>query len=354
MTITVRHTTSEEQATNMPYLTASMLEALVTCPRWGLINSVNRRSFTENARSMALEAGSTMHEVFSVLNLLQVGLVQGKVEHMNYHGNVLFPGRWAGITAKLDPLQHDKRSADIIEDVLLRCLASSEFYDDPGDQFRTMSNLERAAFELYNYWVNVLSEFTIETNTLPEEPIGVERSIDVVLMSEGHKPIRFIGLADAVYRNAETKKVTLGEYKTSSRVTDSYLESFQTRNQISAYLLGLHADYSDYMTGNAIIIASEMPPKATKQNVQHIMVSRDVDSYESFFTACQFGMQLIDQFGNAPTDAPMFTHSCNRYFRTCSLMSMCTCTAQDRRETYDSMFTMELSPSEQMAELKRG
>ena len=338
----------------MPYLTSSMLEALVTCPRWGLINSVNRRSFTENARAMALEAGSAMHEVFSVLNLLQVGVVQGKVDHMNYHGERLFPGRWAGMTAKLDTTVHDKFRHDVMEDILLRCLASSDFYDDPADPYRTMSNLERAAFELYNYWVTVLSDFTIQTSELPDEPIGVERSIDVVFTAPDAAPIRFIGLADAIYQNDTTRKVTLGEYKTSSRVTDSYLESFRTRNQVTAYMLGLHADYSDYMSGNTIIIASEMPPKASKQNVQHIMVPRDEDSYADFFAACKFGMQIIEQFGDNPTDAPMFTHSCNRYFRTCSLMTLCTCTSQDRRETYDSMFTKELSPSEQMAELQRG
>jgi hypothetical protein len=333
-----------------PYLTSSMLEAINTCPRWGLINSLHRKSFSDTARSMALEAGSAMHEIFAMLNLFQIGLAQQNYSAMADAGEKMFPGRWKGMTADIDP-GADQFAKDMIETALLRCLASSEFHDNPEDARRTTSNLEAAIFELVNHWMSVGSSYNI---LVEDGTIGVEQSLDFIMSeySDFKDPIRFIGLADAVYVNYDTSNLTLGEYKTASRVTSSYIDSFNTRHQVTLYLAGLAALYGEErVSKNAIITASTLPPSKTKQNVESWMVGRDSDSFLDLFNAARFAMEIIDRWGGDPTSAPMFSHSCNRYFSTCSLMPLCTCSASDRKDTFDGMYTRELSPSEEAAKV---
>lgn len=355
---TVRKTTDAEHNSGMPYLTSSMIEAVNTCPRWGIVRNIQRRSFTSGFRQMALEAGSFMHDIFAAFNFWH--LAQSHHDHAVYHAEQLFgKDRFEAINftqyvnTDLDPLTALDQLAYVMS-------ATSDFYDDPNDRNRTLANLEFAASQLAVYYLTNHLRFPIlvTDDRDPTRPVGIEQSLDVVfecVLEDGEVvPIRFIGLADVVYRNRDTQRVTLGEYKTTSGMNDAWHEAFRTRHQITAYNGALAAYYSDGVSFNTILTGSAIPVRKTTSPVEHFTVSRDEESVKDFLTTALFTQDVISKYNNETVvDAPMFTHSCNRYFRPCSLLDFCTATSDDRRVMWENMeVETQLSPSEMKALLR--
>ncbi len=357
---TVRPTSEDEYRNNMPYVTSSMVEAVNTCPRWGIIHNIHNKRFVTGYRQMALEAGSLMHEVLSILNLAQVGIIQNLPEHACYHGQTLFPeGRYEIITKDNELMKSDPDNVlQTLERLAFNVIETSDYYDDPSDRNRTLSNLETCALVLIPYWYSNLASFNIyvEDKSDPTKPIGVEFSLDTVfelIDSDGIvDSIRFIGLIDTLYINEETGLVKIGEYKTASSMNDAWKDAFQTRHQITAYNAALRA-YFDNVSYDTILLGSAVPVTKTKVNVQHFDIFRDEGHIKNFLRTVLFTQSMIDQFYNTPTLAPMFTHSCNRYFRTCSLMDLCASEHEDQLAMFEQMETApSLSPSEQKALLR--
>ncbi len=376
VSFTVRKTTDEEKERSMPYFTSSMMEAVNTCPKWGIINNVNGKAFTIGYRQMALEAGSLMHEVFSCFNLYQVGAIQHCIAHMKVHGRELFgKDRFAMIFEEQmieDLVNQDfnytiEQHLMFLERLAYNTIATSDFYDDPDDRNRTISNIEHCALELANYWLMNFKDFNIyiEAKDNPFAPIGVEMSFDVVydvecIDSDGvivHKLVRFIGLGDVVYQNHDTGKVTLGEYKTASRMGDAWRDNFQTRHQLTAYNGCLLAYFpEETVTMNTILIGSAIPVRKTTTPVQHFMIDRDKENVCNFLTTLLATQDITTLYqGDKALQAPMFTHSCSRYFVTCALLDLCASSYNDQVVMYNQMLDKpELSPSEMKALLKGG
>lgn len=367
----VRPTTDEEFRDRMPYLTSSLAEAVNTCPRWGIIHSVHGKRFVSGYRQMALEAGSLMHDVFAVLNLLQVGLHQGYQDHMHVNGQLLFPNdRWDNIWRELSIKDKSPSLENInsLELAIFACIATSEFFDDPNDRNRTVSNLENCALELLQYYLLNLIDFPIYISDPknPEAPIGIEMSLDAVFEIEAPlldefgvdrgpilKLIRAIGLADVLYQNPDTKAITLGEYKTASQMNDAWRMAFDTRHQITLYNALLQAYFGKQENFNTILVGSAIPVRATSVPVQHFQVDRDQGNIDELLNTYAFTQFIIDEYYDQPLQAPMFTHSCNRYFRPCSLLDLCTADKNDQYVMFDTMETVFMpSPSEQKALLR--
>ena len=357
---TIRRTTSKEIQNHMPYITSSMMEAVNTCPKWGVIHSVQSKVFTVGFRQMALEAGSAMHEVFSCINLYQVGVVQGFFDHADFHGRLLFPqDRYKAIFEKSDPEKTDMQN---LESIALRCLATGEFYDDDMDRNRTLSNLEHCSLELVNYWLMNMRDYNIyiADEEDPSAPIGIEQSFDVVFEitdENGEVTLhRFIGLGDAVYQNHDTGKITLGEYKTTSSMNDAWRDAFRTRHQLTGYSAALHAYFdTSLVTGNTVLLGSAIPVRKTTAPVQHFMIERDYENTVNFLNTMLFTNRVINEYnhGAYALHAPMFTHSCNRYFRPCSQIDLCSSAMEDQIAMYEQMLEKpQLSPSEMKALLQ--
>jgi len=356
----IRPTTQEEKDSNMLYITSSMMEAVNTCPRWGMINSVHQRRFAETYRQMALESGSLMHEVLSAINLWQVAVNQKLPEHAIYHGGDLFTvSRWQYITDNARLLTDDSLDPRLtLEKLAFGVIGTSEFHDDPDDRNRTVANLEHCALVLIEYWLSNFQRYNIYITdpATPYLPIGIEFSLDVVFNVEVdgvHRAIRFIGLADVLYQNLTTMLVTLGEYKTTSSMNDAWMRAFETRHQITGYQAALNA-FFDNLSGNTIMLGSALPVTKTKVNAQHFSVTRDENNYLDFINTMLFTMDVIERYHAQPYHAPMFTHSCNRYFRPCGLLDFCTAAKEDQPIIFEQMaIAPQLSPSEMKALLRR-
>lgn len=366
----IRLTTDEEFKNKMPYITSSMMEAMATCPRWGVIHSVHNRRFVTGYRQMALEAGSLMHDVLCMLNLLHIGYHRNLPDHMHFHGEVNFnteenPNRWKQIFTSIVK-DFDLDDTLSIERPVFETIATSNFYDDPNDRNRTVSNLELCAMELLNYWRSSLIDLPIYVadEKDPTKPIGIEMSLDAVfefpvtsierLAYPGvSTKLRAIGLADVVYQNPDTKKVTLGEYKTASNMNDAWRMAFDTRHQQTLYNALLQAYFGYQRDFSTILIGSAIPVRTTAMPVQHFPVYRDQDHIKDMLNTYIHLNHQIEENKDNPTNAPMYTHSCNRYFRPCSLIDLCSSTCEDREIIFEQMqIAQTLSPSEEKAMMR--
>lgn len=351
----VRPTTQEEKNSNMPYFTSSILEAVNTCPKFGIIHSILSKRFVTGYRQMALEAGSLMHEVFSMLNLYQVGMVQQLPEHMNVHGTKEFSSyRWERVSQHFKPVADTSTESIMLEAAMFDLMATSSFYDDDNDRVRTLSNLEHCALELINYWLMNFRSFNIYISNVndPTAPIGVEQSLDVVF-NTSHGAFRFIGLVDALYQNKDTGQIKQGEYKTTSSMNDAWRMAFDTRHQITAYNAALHA-YFDNVSQDVILLGSSIPVRKTTAPVQHFPVYRDESAVQQFLQTMVFTKFVKETFLSQPLFAPTFTHSCNRYFRPCAFIDLCSSALADQEAMLEQMEeASSLSPSEEKALLRR-
>lgn len=362
LTYKIRKTSQKEFNDKMPYVTSSMLEAVNTCPRWGVVHSVLGKRFTTKYRQMALEAGSLMHDVFCCLNLVQVGAVQALPDHMHYHarqefGKVRWENIWKAACGKKGVFSLD--DIKCLERLVLACINSSEFYDDPNDKNRTLANLELCALELVTYWLAKLKTFPIYIEDIkdPTKSIGIEKSLDCVFDilkdDKSVTSIRTIGLADAVYRNPETGNIALGEYKTSAMMNEAWVKAYDTRHQLTLYNAQLQAYFGEQDKFNTVMIGSAIPVRTTSAPVRHFTVNRDKENVDQLILMMLHTYEQIEKFRNNALYAPMFTHSCNRFFRSCSLMDLCVASAEDREEMFDNMeITKEKSPSEEKAFLR--
>lgn len=357
----VRPTTQDEINSNMPYLTASMVEAVTTCPKWGIIHNVQHKRFVTGYRQMALEAGSLMHDVFGGFNLLHVAASQDRPDHAWHHGCALMgKDRITAINFKTAVEKYKTNPARAMDSLAYSIIGTSEYYDDPNDKNRTLANLEHAAVELTGHYLSTLAAYTIlvTDHDDPSKPIGVEQSLDVVFyihFDDGStKSIRFIGLADVVYQRRSDGKVSLGEYKTTSSMGDGWREAFKTRHQLSAYIGALHA-YFDDVAYDVVLTGSALPVRKTSAPNITFPVDRDAQAVTNFLTTALFATSLVTEWpGQQAVYAPMFTHSCNRYFRPCALLDLCSSVHDDQEIMWEQMtIDADMSPSELKAMLRK-
>jgi len=361
----VQRTPSDVTKTSMPYVTSSLVEAVTTCPKWGIIHNVQHKRFVTGYRQMALEAGSVMHDVFAAFNLMQIAAVQGLPDHGRFHGVSLYgEHRFEALSFDKYLELYKQNPSRALEKLAVDVIATSDFYDDENDRNRTLANLEHCAFELAGYFLSNLSRFPIyiEDENDPTKTIGVEKSMDVIftcdVIGEFNNPykeqIRFIGLGDVLYQNPETKRVKLGEYKTTSTMGDGWREQFRTRHQQSGYIGALQA-YFPEVADECILIGSALPVRKTSAPNMHFPIHRDREAVGNFLTTALFTLDVMAQYRDeAAIDAPMFTHSCNRYFRPCALLDLCSAQREDQQVMWEQMIiSEEMSPSEFKAFLRK-
>lgn len=361
----VEQTPDTYDVNTVPYVTSSLVEAVTTCPKWGVIHNVQHKRFVTGFRQMALEAGSVMHDVFAGFNLLQIGAAQNSPDHMRHHAKSLYGfDRYNACNFEKALEKYKANPGRAMDSLAVDLIATSEFYDDENDKNRTVANLEHAAFELSGFYLSNLAKFPIyvSDDNDPTKPVGVEKSLDVlftcdVMHDDGTIDIqtfRFIGLADVVYHNRETNLVTLGEYKTTSSMNEGWREAFRTRHQQSAYLGALQA-YFPNVSWDCILTGSSIPVRKTSAPNMTFPIYRDREAVNNFLMTALTALELMAKYKDEKAiDAPMFTHSCNRYFRPCSLLDLCSSCRDDQLAMWNEMaISPEMSPSEFKAFLRK-
>ena len=325
---------------SLPYYSHSIMEAINTCPKWGLIRYKERKYYKANFRALALEAGSAMHEVFAALRLWQLKRIQGMEDHFRHHGIRIF-----GET-RLDACFFNK--ADLRDEALSFCfeiLNSGEYYDDPSDSIRTMSNMEETTIRYVDEQMSVMdkNDIWIADPQDPTAPVGIENTLDMVV----DETIRFIGTIDGTVFNKTTNKIRNEENKTASRLDEAWREKFRVNQQPTGYML-LATLYLNQLIDSSKIIGIKIKQTRSHEDYRSFVETRNEHHFKKFFHSLFATHDLATRYAGDYLHAPMYTHSCSRYFRPCGFIDLCAAEDEDDElDIYNSMERTPLSPSEQ-------
>lgn len=339
----IRPTLSHENAVLRPF-SNSRLEDVTQCPTWGVVHA--QKQYQERGRAMALEAGETMHQVFAALRCWQLDHVQKLPRHSLAAGNRIFGGdKWRAIRRQV-PKSHSEREQII--DLAITVLHTSGYHDDPDDKVRTIANMEQAAmvyidetlpfFENWPIWVADKRD--------PSKPVGIEQVFDVVLEYSDGKHIRYIGTLDGIIHNVpKANRITLAENKTGARLDKAFVESFKMRHQLTGYMACGMALFGIEMW-HARVYGLKIKPTYKGEDIVLEAVDREPPSVLHWGNWVRECVDKYEMYEKHYEYAPRYTHSCNRYFRPCSLIPFCADSPQGRIEQWDQMVPSDQSPSE--------
>jgi hypothetical protein len=305
-----------------------------------------QRQYPQRGRALALEAGEAMHQFFAAMRVWQLHFVDKLPDHAMSAGLRIFgEARWRDIWKII---KKEKGTFNQLGTLATEVLRTSGYYDDPNDDIRTLSNMETAsvvyARETYPY----LEQWPIwvADPKAPEKAIGVEQIFDVVLEYDDGKRIRYIGTLDGILRNTVKKgRVTMAENKTASRLDRAWIESFKMRHQVTGYMACGQALFGVEMW-HARIYGCKIKPTYRGEDVHIEPVVRDQASINHWANWVYNQVEIFETYQHNWEQAERRTHSCNRYFRPCTLIPFCADTVEGRAEQYSQMVTAQASPSE--------
>lgn len=240
-------------------------------------------------------------------------------------------------------------------------LHTSGFYDEPKDETRTMANMELSTIVYVDECIPKMKNWPIwvESKKDPNKRIGVEQHFDVVLTF--HSPedkqlfgtipykveqFRIIGTIDGAVVKAATKNIHIDENKTAVRLDRGWRDSFDMSHQLTNYcacssiVFGFPIDRTRITglkikpsgRGDDIYVAEPLQRNSTMVHHWANWVYDRARTFEAYSANFE--------------EAPRFTHSCNRYFRPCSLLSFCGDTPDGRVAQWEQMVPSSKTPSE--------
>lgn len=303
---------------------------------------------------MALEAGETMHEVFAAVRIWQLEHVQGYPKHAQAVANRIFGAdRWrkclkrCGMGPKGDWQTIPGR--EHLMNLCFEILHSSEWIDNPSDTVRTMSNMELASIHYIDErfpWMGNWPIF-VEDIDNPKCCVGIEQVFDVVLSFTDNKKFRYIGTIDGLVRKGENGEWVLDENKTASRLDEGWRMSFEMSHQVTGYCAASTTVFGFPVMRNRVTGCKVKPTNKGEDVIVIEPMPRTTDSILRWGSWLRDTAEMYEKFKDDWENAPRYTHSCNRYFRPCSLLAFCCDTPEGRREAFDQqMIPASKSPSE--------
>jgi hypothetical protein len=338
-----------EDDAHLPTYDNTKLQAGNTCPTWGIVRYQMHKTYQSTGRAMALEAGSACHEVFAAVRLYQLWKYDAPEELKTHLSYIMELGCMVQISSKtcvpIFLTDEDERTQCI--NFCLEALYGSGYYDDPSDRRRTMSNLEEAAILYIDRWDFHRHPIWIRDKNDPTSDVGIEVAFDLVITytyeSGRVREYRFIGKFDGIQWRDDL--LNIGENKTASRLDEAWRQSFTMSSQITGYCLAATV-WTGIDTSRAIVwgLAIPLPKSYDNGGLVTENVRRETYQYERWFAWFLHCVDMYERYENNPTDAPRYTHSCNRYFRPCSLIPFCDSDDADQALMLEEMVVEEWSP----------
>jgi hypothetical protein len=305
------------------------------------------------AREMALEAGAAAHEAFAAIRLYQLLNTDAKPDHAVHWGQRIFGAeRWTQMCTGIKPGNTDSANA---VNFMLEALGTSGYIDDPNDKRRSMSNLETSCLEYLNHWDWSRYPVWVADENDPTQPIGIEMSIDMIIEKAWDTVdnggdyttgmMRYSGRVDGLHWNGAEKQVLIAhENKTSGRLDIAWRMSFLMSHQVTGYTQGASL-IAGLPVKRAIVIGLQLPlPKEYGNGIVYENATREAFHVKRWVDWAFQAKAQYDRWHNNPIDAPKFTHSCNRYFRPCSLIPFCYGDDDEMRSNIELMEHDEWNP----------
>lgn len=343
-----------DEIKTLPAFDYTKLSAVNMCPTWGIIRYTKHLAMPGGGRSMALEAGSAMHECFAVIRLVQLGHPQAQNlrEHMQYQGARMFgDSRWGAILGGWN----DADLSITLRNCALECLATADYVDDPYDKRRTYVNLETALLYYVQRWDCARYPVWVRDVNDPHSDVGIEIPFAVkvtghgLVLPDGGDGIvdQFIytGRIDGLHHTAPgSADLLVQENKTASRLDDAWRMSFDMSHQVTGYCVA-GSLFAGADIDRGLVIGLSLPlPKYAHEGLAMEAVRRLPFMKARWLSWLEYTVGIHDTYRDDVINAPRHTHSCNRYFRPCSMIPFCASDEQDQRDMLTQMVTEEWSP----------
>jgi len=350
------------------------LTAYATCPTWGVTRYAMHKTMSGEGRVLPLEMGGAMHEFFAWVRLITLARQQPTQEMadavLHHHGDRLFTrGRLELITDSSIVLPEHNSVDDWLAHTSLNVLESSGYYDDPRDKRRTLSNMQEAALVYIQKW-DRHHRVWMRDEQDPTSDVGIEIAFDLVVDIEfddgdviidyetsmalgklvahaaSTMQFRYTGKIDGIHWHRQySDKLYLGENKTASRLNDAWIMSFILASQVTGYCVAASV-FTGETVRNAFIHGLSIPlPKSYDYGgIITEPVSRK-DYHIKKWVEWMVGIvEGYRRYHNNPFDAPQYSHSCNRYFRACSMVPFCDSEREEQVQMLAGMRVDEWSP----------
>jgi hypothetical protein len=354
---------SEEKDQDLDWYSNSKLVAIDTCERWGAIRFGARKTMAAGGRSMPLEAGSAAHDGFAALRLFMLGKLQNLPDHMRHHAARLY-----GELRAEEILSHFDKHPDndtIMLNMVLSALHTSDFYDDPRDKRRTLANIEESLIAYCRRYPFDNNEIWVEDKSDPTKLVGIEIFFDHVvtvkykvsleLIDEKEVAARFIGTLDGLHVKVSENSLRVEENKTASRLDDAWRNSWETNHQPTGYMLSATV-FTHQAVSKGVVRGMQIPLPKTYDlgGIVNEPIKRTDEMFLEWAKWFASGVEKYRRLQDNPLASVMNTHSCNRYFRPCSLIPLCASERDEQQEMLEMMEDTQLSPSEEAMETKAG
>lgn len=324
----------------LPWYDNTKLSAVNVCPTWGVLRYGHNKTMATPNRVLPLDAGSVCHECFAVLRLWQLHTLQHLPEHADFQGRALFgDDRWSTIRTHFDN-GTDQRRCRLL--AALAALDSSGYYDEPDNKRLTLTNIENSITAYADKYPYATSSVWVADPTDPTSAVGVEQRFDVLLSidvpEQPPRIVRFAGCIDGIH--VRRGKIIIEENKTGARMNEAWRDSFALAHQVTGYIV-----VANWLTQTPIDsamvrgLAIPLPAKPTYDSggVANEYVTRPPWMIDAWAQWVLYSVGVYEDYMHQLDKAPMFTHSCNRYFRSCSFLPYCSAPPDERANVYNMM-----------------
>lgn len=329
------------------------LTAINTCPTYGVVRyALHKTEIPLNAggRRMAIEAGSACHEYYAALRMWtllekynDLSLVPHSITSRGRH--MFGEERWLEMLA----VPQDSDRVNNAQLFALNALHTTGFYDDPSDRRRTMANLEAACLAYTHRYFQGDMPVLVK-----DDFIGVE--VPFVLKVVRHYASTmaigyYCGRIDGV--QLWNDRPVVCENKTSGMSiasSNAWRMAFALSNQVTGYCIAGSA-LLDRPVREAFVMGSQIPPPRNifDGTVFELCTRTDSDCVrwcEWFFHS----IGTYETFVERPTEAPRYSHSCNRFFSACEFIPWCSATREEQSLYLEEMTINEWSPLDHLTE----
>jgi hypothetical protein len=294
--------------------------AIHTCPRWGIVRYMHNKSLEVEGRQIPLECGNALHQAFAAHRLWQLASdphsPASVTTVLNDGARIFGPERWDELAKKLEE--------DDPAPIALEALYTSGFIDDPRDRRRTLSNME---LSLLHYLTRYPHGYLPYVNG---DFVGVEVPVRLRLTFEDGTEFAYLGRADVILTEPKTGKLIVVDNKTSSNVGNAWEAQWRTSHQLTGYCVGVSSMIRHRVMDYGVLGLQVPLPKGQEFGGYVFMEGQKTTRAVAEWAKWAYAAWILwDQYKDVPFEAPMFTHSCYRYFRPCSFVPICDLAESD-------------------------
>lgn len=341
----IRMATPEEIADPaLEHFDHTKLSAVNTCPTWGILRYGMSKAMPGTGTAQALLAGSLLHECFSVVRAVQLWQVQGAEALATRRLAELFTVDRAAILTDIIRRGVDAgdTSAGCGRSAALACLETGNWVDDPYDTRRTYQAIETCLLYYTQRWDYERYPIAVWMDATGVPHVGIEQPFALRVDMLDMKPFLFTGMLDGLVWNG--RRLTLEDNKTGARIDDVWASAFHTSHQMTGYMMA-----ANLMTGtwcsDANIIGLQIPlPRNISDGLRWEPTKREAHQFTAWERWMAHTVKLYREHKNDVLNAPMYTHSCSRYFRSCSFIPFCCADDDEKQQILTEMRDDHWSP----------